>query len=101
VCVMAHKLRTLLKDIYGKFACDYCKKQIMEKQRFVRLDTHDLIFKNTFLTELVEQKFYHIECWRRFLNDMIQRHFKVATMKIGSIAKAMLPKLKQAIDDGR
>jgi hypothetical protein len=103
---MAHKFRTLLKDIYGKFACDYCKKPISDRQRFVRLDTYDLIHKETKLSEYVEQIFYHYDCWKNLMNDMIQSKFKEASIKMAGVLKSIIPMalgrvMIQQKEDGR
>lgn len=101
---MAHKFRTLLKDIYVPFKCDYCKKPINDSQRFVRLDTFNLIHRNTMLSEYVQQDFYHMDCWKGLMNDMIQKKFKQASVQMAGIVKTMLPKIKGMLtqeEDGR
>jgi len=94
---MAHKFRTLLKDVYVPVKCYVCKKPIKEKQRFVRLDTFDLIHNDTILTEFVEQNFFHINCWREHLKRMVEGYFKEAAKKMSGIIHSLAPKLKNML----
>ena len=74
--------------------CDYCKKEILKKDKFILLGTYE--DKTT-----LEEKYYHFLCFRKFFEDSARQKAEVVVNSMQErmmpIAKQLTEKLKVAI----
>ena len=81
-----------MKEKNKKEICCFCNKPIKSGDRFVLVGTYDKLDHERRLT--VEEKIYHIQCWKKFFQSKIAEAMKNSMQSAAGMVNDMVQRMK-------
>ena len=80
-----------MKEKNKEEICSFCGKPIKSGDRFVFVGTYDKLKFDE--ATVVEEKFYHIQCWKKYFQSKLMEGMKGAMNKAGGMLNNLIGRI--------